>query len=81
MYNLTNFINGPTSPNMFVTYLTSNFGTESLENQHVLGKQENSSDYRFQRLQNPIFRYDFKLGNYMPDENKKKKYIFVYNNT
>lgn len=34
--------------------------------------QEIASDYRNLRLQNPIFKYDFKLGNYMPDDNKRK---------
>lgn len=33
--------------------------------------QENSSDYRFLRLVNPVFKYDFKVGNYMSDDNKK----------
>lgn len=60
-----------------MTYVTNSFNTESLENQHVLGKQESSNNYRFQRLQNPVFKYDFKLGNYMPDENKVKS-PFLY---
>lgn len=60
-----------------LTYVTNNFSTESLENQHILGKQETSANYRFQRLQNPVFKYDFKLGNYMPDENKVKS-PFLY---
>ena len=60
-----------------VQYLTNSFSTESLENQHILGKQESSANYRFQRLQNPVFKYDFKLGNYMPDENKVKS-PFLY---
>lgn len=60
-----------------IQYLTNSFSTESLENQHVLGKQESSANYRFQRLQNPVFKYDFKVGNYMPDENKVKS-PFLY---
>ena len=32
---------------------------------------ENSSDQRFMRFMNPVFRYDFKVGNYMPDDVKK----------
>jgi hypothetical protein len=60
-----------------IQYLTNSFSTESLENQHILGKQESSANYRFQRLQNPVFKYDFKVGNYMPDENKVKS-PFLY---
>ena len=33
--------------------------------------QEKSSDQRFLRSVNPVFKYDFKVGNYMPDEAKK----------
>jgi len=61
----------------FITYFTNTFSTDALETQHILGKQESSGNYRFQRLQNPVFKYDFKLGNYMPDENKKKS-PFLY---
>ena len=40
--------------------------------QQQFQSQEIASDYRNLRLQNPIFKYDFKLGNYMPDDNKRK---------
>ena len=66
-----------TSSPKFITYFTNTFSTDTLETQHILGKQESSTNYRFQRLQNPVFKYDFKLGNYMPDENKKKS-PFLY---
>jgi len=33
--------------------------------------QENATDQRFTRSANPVFRYDFKVGNYMPDDAKK----------
>jgi hypothetical protein len=33
--------------------------------------QEKTSNYRFLRLMNPVFKYDFKVGNYMPDDTKK----------
>ena len=33
--------------------------------------QEKTSDYRFLRSANPVFKYDFKVGNYMPDDTKK----------
>jgi hypothetical protein len=53
-------------------YSTNQFQINDLTNQNYFSFQEQSSNYRYQRLQNPIFRYDFKLGNYMPDEAKKK---------
>jgi len=28
---------------------------------------ELASDYRFQKSSNPVFKYDFKVGNYLPD--------------
>lgn len=33
--------------------------------------QEQPQDQRFMRFMNPVFKYDFKVGNYMPDEAKK----------
>jgi hypothetical protein len=33
--------------------------------------QEKVTNYRFLRLSNPVFKYDFKVGNYMPDDTKK----------
>jgi len=33
--------------------------------------QEELTDQRFVRFMNPVFQYDFKVGNYMPDEAKK----------
>lgn len=33
--------------------------------------QEKLSDQRFLRSVNPVFKYDFKVGNYLPDEAKK----------
>jgi hypothetical protein len=36
---------------------------------HVLN--ESTGDQRFMRNMNPVFKYDFKVGNYMPDDLKK----------
>jgi len=60
------------SQNFKLFYTTTNFNLESLQNLNISSSQEQTSEYRFQRLQNPVLRYDFKLGNYMPDENKQK---------
>lgn len=48
----------------------------SIELESVLWKsysssQESSSSWRFNRSSNAIFRYDFKVGNYIPDDSKK----------
>jgi hypothetical protein len=75
LYNLPTFSQNQTPS--FLTYVTNNFLSDSLQTRYTLTHQEGSGEYRYQRLQNPIFRYDFKLGNYMPDENKKKN-PFLY---
>jgi hypothetical protein len=67
-----------------LTYTSTPISLESTQNQTVLNLQEQTSEYRFQRLQNPVFRYDFKLGNYMPDEAKRKNpflYTTIHNLT
>jgi hypothetical protein len=33
--------------------------------------QEVSSNYRFQKFSNPIFRYDYKAGNYLTKDDIK----------
>jgi hypothetical protein len=35
------------------------------------GLGENLNDQRFMRFMNPVFKYDFKVGNYLPDDAKK----------
>ena len=52
-------------------YSTGNVNLNSLESdaRGLLG--EKSSDQRFMRFMNPVFKYDFKVGNYMPDDIKK----------
>lgn len=44
---------------------------KSLEDQSSYFFQESTLDTRFLRLMNPVFRYDFKVGNYMSDDVKK----------
>lgn len=36
----------------------------------VTSGHELASDYRFQKAASPIFKYDFKVGNYLPDATK-----------
>ena len=55
-----------------VTYSSDTMFTQGQTLAEQFQYQEIASDYRNLRLQNPIFKYDFKLGNYMPDDNKRK---------
>ena len=45
-----------------------NLSSENAEN--AMLTHELASDYRFQKTQNPVFRYDFKVGHYMTDSVK-----------
>ena len=45
--------------------------TESLLNATYSAPQESYSSWRFTRSANPVFKYDFKVGNYAPDDVKK----------
>jgi hypothetical protein len=52
-------------------YSTGNVNLNSLESDSRSLLGEKSSDQRFMRFMNPVFKYDFKVGNYMPDDIKK----------
>jgi hypothetical protein len=48
--------------------------TSSIRSSEDLSKfslHESVSDSRFARTMNPVFKYDFKVGNYLPDDAKK----------
>jgi hypothetical protein len=52
-------------------YPVSTSNLRSVDELSSTGLNENSSDQRFMRFMNPVFKYDFKVGNYMPDDAKK----------
>ena len=52
-------------------YATTTPNTTSFSNQVETALQENVSDSRFMRSMNSVFKYDFKVGNYMPDDVKQ----------
>lgn len=52
-------------------YVGDAHDSQSAVDSSTLMLQEQSSDQRFVRFMNPIFRYDFKVGNYIPDDVKK----------
>lgn len=52
-------------------YSSASSQLSSVEELPSAGLQEQSSDSRFSRAMNPVFKYDFKVGNYLPDDAKK----------
>ena len=59
------------TPNLAKSYVTRGESTVGVQQASANMLQEQSSDQRFVRFMNPVFKYDFKVGNYMPDEAKK----------
>ena len=58
------------------TQSTPTYSTSDLNNTDVVSTsthmlQEDLADSRFSRFMNPVFKYDFKVGNYIPDDVKK----------
>lgn len=53
------------------TYITNAHLQESIQNLTSTDLQENTSQFRFTRSSNQVFRYDFKVGNYLPDDLKR----------
>lgn len=53
-----------------LTYGSASLAQDSLNVLSESSMQENAQNYRYLRLQNPVFKYDFKLGNYLPDTTK-----------
>jgi heme/copper-type cytochrome/quinol oxidase subunit 1 len=52
------------------TYVSDDVSTSVTENCSS-SLSEELSDQRFVRFMNPVFQYDFKVGNYIPDDAKK----------
>ena len=49
------------------SHAAKSLSLESSYSYNINGSHELPSDYRFQKTQNPIFKYDFKVGNYMTE--------------
>jgi len=60
----------PVSGELSSTRFTQLPALKSVNLETVYDSHELPSDYRFQKTQNPVFRYDFRVGNYMPDNVK-----------
>ena len=52
-------------------YVGHSNDSRSVVDSSAVSLQEQSSDQRFVRFMNPVFKYDFKVGNYIPDDVKK----------
>ena len=50
---------------------SSSVNGQSVAELSSTGLGENLNDQRFMRFMNPVFKYDFKVGNYLPDDAKK----------
>jgi hypothetical protein len=59
------------NPSPSADYTTSNTNLSGVLSRSISILQENTTDQRFMRFTNPVFQYDFKVGNYMPDDMKK----------
>jgi hypothetical protein len=68
----------PLQPQTFVQRSTHGFITQSLNDYVSNHSHELPNDYRFQKTQSPIFRYDFKVGHYMTESVKTlNRHLFV----
>jgi hypothetical protein len=77
-FNPKKSLNSTSNPNSYaLSYRTTSTEVVSESVNSKYNVQEKVSDYRNLRLQNPIFKYDFKLGNYMSEETKRKCLIFI----
>jgi len=77
---LTSNVSFVTSANQTITAdytaLTSSHDSNSVLATGIL--QEKLSDCRSLRMFNPVFKYDFKVGNYLPDDAKKmNRHLFA----
>ena len=59
------------SMNVSNSYSTTNLSTLSLSSNVEHSLAESTDNHRFMRYMNPVFKYDFKVGNYMTDDMKK----------
>jgi heme/copper-type cytochrome/quinol oxidase subunit 1 len=79
--NLSIFKNTSTSTELVsdnstnVVYSSKGWNSLDLNNQILFNNVENSLNFRYQKSSNPIFRYDYKAGNYITTTEKE---IFTY---
>lgn len=54
-----------------LSFSTNGSDSASISQSSEFAFQESLENQRFVRFMNPVFKYDFKVGNYMPDDLKK----------
>lgn len=57
--------------NVSTNFTSKAWSTLDVNNKLMFMNQEVSSNYRFQKFSNPIFRYDYKAGNYLTKDDIK----------
>jgi hypothetical protein len=72
-FRLRSYLNNPLNPELhnLPSYITGTHHSLSISEQLEFILQENFESLRFNRSVNPVFKYDFKVGNYLPDESRK----------
>lgn len=62
---------------------TETFALRSTKVEQESFNHERSGDYRFQKAQNPVFKYDFKVGHYLTDNVKvlSRQLFTTFNDT
>ena len=61
-----------------VTYSSQNWNSLDLNNKSMFNNIETSLNFRYQKFTNPIFRYDYKAGNYITKQDKEAfPYLFT----
>jgi len=74
--NLTNEFS--TNDKDEVTFLSQNWNSLDLNNKSMFNSLESSLNFRYQKFTNPIFRYDYKAGNYITKQDKEAfPYLFT----
>jgi len=81
LFITTNFLNSPQAAYTsrdFSSKEASPLSIQSYNLSNLYNSHEHASDYRFQKTQNPVFRYDFRVGHYMTDNVKTlNKHMFT----
>lgn len=76
----TQFTNGVPSSvvNNEVVSPAVNFSTSTITEKVLTSGEEVSANFRYQKFSNPVFRYDFKAGNYFSqDDLARHRHMFV----
>ena len=72
------FNNSFNSSNTFLNYKSNHFSNNSISFLNKYGNEETSENFRYLKFYNPVFKYDFKSGDYFPKLYKEAySYLFL----